>query len=788
MSSDLTRVYQFLATQTDWRTAADCQNADGVITKAEFREFMEENFANWNGESNTTEDGLNDLINAFWKTIDTKQSGSVSGTKYKNKNALDANEMAAMDNKIAMYEVLNDFTSKLSAPSVVSNTSGWKKDVSTDLAALVEKYTGSADDLAAYLEEQSPAIENKNTADYCASEYLNSEMGDFVKEYSYTYADDSTLQDMINTYIQNIPEGSDVEEIKETIINMIDAYLATAGLKEDNGFDLSQFGYTPGETASLNDLQKSVLTKDLQTKLASSDIKEDYENNAELFASAITSYVDGLKFTDFETVSNDVLTSFRASDAYKGVEKNIQVQELLVSEDFHNALKTNISESIADTIVNDGKYLTVMKEIQEEALTKAQNGDFDVNGKLDTQTAINWLVDQISSRLAEFYPNGFGDMSLDELNVMYDKLVESADKETDVEKQLELRRNAAIQYCDALAEKSTKFEEIVKSAFGDNYKSEIGKMLPSQIDKIIEELKAEAAELGDANELQLADSSWASLAGDVTVEINSSQTFNIQPSFTDTDGNSKTITTDRISYESSNTSLASVDKSTGKVTINGTNQGTYTVTLSVLVDGVEVGKKTVTVKVQNMAFDWSAMSDEKVSGTITLDGNIDNRVSQTVDLATLYNSNGCMMLANWNGDWGTCMSDAKKNITSLLNTIKNACANSGYADTAALETAYTKTLELYTKLVTGASGKAGNDSEATLSVTYDGEKYTYFSKCAYYESTAEDATRAYSQGGKANASGIQWNYSDRRNDSDQILVNVRCVMDIFNKFYKAALA
>ena len=111
-------------------------------------------------------------------------------------------------------------------------------------------------------------------------------------------------------------------------------------------------------------------------------------------------------------------------------------------------MTVNIGESIANTIVSDGKYLTVMKEIQTEALEKAQNGDFDVNGALDTQTALNWLVEQVSARLAEFYPNGFGDMSLGELNVMYDKLVESAEKQADTDKQLELLRDAAIQYCD----------------------------------------------------------------------------------------------------------------------------------------------------------------------------------------------------------------------------------------------------------------------------------------------------------------------------------------------------
>ena len=100
MSTDVSRVYQFLAKQGDWVSAAD-QNGDGAIVKAEFRDFMENSYE-WDGE--TTEEGKNDLINTFWKSIDTKQAGNISGTKLKNKNALDSNEIAAMDKRIAIYE------------------------------------------------------------------------------------------------------------------------------------------------------------------------------------------------------------------------------------------------------------------------------------------------------------------------------------------------------------------------------------------------------------------------------------------------------------------------------------------------------------------------------------------------------------------------------------------------------------------------------------------------------------------------------------------------------------
>ena len=208
MSNDsISRVYQFLANQGDWVSAAD-KDGDGTVVKTEFRNFMEDNFE-WDGE--TTEAGKNDLINSFWNTIDTDQSGKVRGTNLKDKNALNKDEIAAMEDRIEMYEILNDFTSTLSAPYVVQDAAGWKKSVSEGLGALVEtfiKQGGKPDELEAYLEEKSVSVEQKATADYCANEYLKKTMTDFIKEYGYSYAEDGTLQGIINTYVQNIPEDS----------------------------------------------------------------------------------------------------------------------------------------------------------------------------------------------------------------------------------------------------------------------------------------------------------------------------------------------------------------------------------------------------------------------------------------------------------------------------------------------------------------------------------------------------------------------------------------------------
>ena len=123
MSNDVSKVYLFLAQQGDWQSVADT-NGDGGITKSEFREFMENNF-DWDGE--TTAEGKNDLINTFWKSIDTNTTGKISGTNLKNKNALDSGEIANMETRIEMYEILDDFIStNVKCPSVVSDSANWK--------------------------------------------------------------------------------------------------------------------------------------------------------------------------------------------------------------------------------------------------------------------------------------------------------------------------------------------------------------------------------------------------------------------------------------------------------------------------------------------------------------------------------------------------------------------------------------------------------------------------------------------------------------------------------------
>ena len=704
MSNDVSKVYQFLANLGNWNTVADT-NSDGAVTKSEFREFMEQNFE-WDGE--TTEEGKNDLINSFWKSIDTKTSGKIAGTNLKNKNALDSSEITNMETKIQMYEVMNEFiSSEVQCPSVVSDSANWKKSVTEGLSALVEKF-GKLEGLEEHLAENVETIMNKTTADYCANEYLNSAMSTIIKDYGYAYASDATLTGLIDEFVNNIPEGTDSLDIQSTVVQIIDAYLATAGMKEDNGFDLSTYGYNADEKSALNDLQKSVLQKTITDALSTD---ANYEKYADLYATAIEKFMGTLKNGDFETVKADAAGAFNASEAGVALQNTIEVKGLF-DFDSNAALKTALEGAgLGESFVSmlDGLMkgeVEVYDKIKEEAATKAQNGDFNGETGFDINKAIEWITGQIKNNLAEFYGDSLGDASLTELKEIYENLEASAMENDNADGVKE----AAIKYCNALADKSTKFAETIKMIFGDNYATKINGMKAAEIQTKIDELMAEAEALGDANELSLDASSWANIGEASTINIcqGFTQTFNITPTFKDADGNTKTITTDRISYKSSNTSLVNVDQA-GNVTVTGGAEGTFTVTVAVLVDGVEVGKNTLTI-VSTEDIPAEAILDKASFSGVSdsSEGHLEvygcsgvNNDSQMInaDFATLYNGNAVIQLhtkSDTDGDWDE-FGDAgtvQARLTSLANIIKGALVNAGL-DQTKLEQAVTTVIGRY---------------------------------------------------------------------------------------------
>lgn len=685
MSNDVSRVYQFLANLGDWKTKAD-KNGDGTIIKSEFRTFMEGNFE-WDGE--TTDAGKNDLINSFWKAIDTNQSGKISGTRYKNKNALDGKEINAMQDRIAVYEKLNEYVADIQAPNEISDKAGWKKSISASLANTTEtliKQGVTADTLAEELDKIIENVKNKTTADYCANEYLNTSMKDVVKQYGYAYADDATLKGIIDNFVNNLPEDSDSASIKQTVEEIIDAYMATAtGDGSEDISILEQYGYTPSNNTAMNDLQKSIVKTKLTEALADLKNEADYKNNSALYDTAINEYIEAmLKDKTYGDYTNNAieysLEAFKDSETGKTLTKTIEVKNLFGSDEFKNALTNKLSSSFADRISGLMKgEISAYDDIQTQALEKAKNGDFDTNGTLDTQKAIDWIVEQMTQRLTEFYPNGLNDMSLTDLGTMYDKLVESAKANEDAASV----KTATLSYCNAVAKKSTLLSQAVKDIFGNSYATEINKLTTPEIEAKMTDLKAKVEEIGDISTMTEAEKNAlvAGLKDSYSFEQNAVDNKVQLPNSATCNGN--TITSDRINY--SGTGCVSVNDS-GNVTINTTKAGTYTGKVNVSIDEHIVATKTITVTIQESA---SSIISKTTDKQLPLSETVDNW-NTNANFQDLYNGDKTVILYGKmdkkNRDWGRMKSDIKDDLSTLGTQVVDILATAGL-DKAKLSTA-----------------------------------------------------------------------------------------------------
>ena len=610
--------------------------------------------------------------------------------KLNNKGALDKNEINTMNNKIQMYEILNNFTSNnIEVPSVVQDRTNWKKSVAESLANKVDAYISSnksAEDLEAYLQEISPEIERKATADYCANQYLNTEMKDIVKEYGYSYADDSTLQGMIDNYISQLSANSGEipsdEEINETVINIINEYLSTAGLKDSDGFDLSQYGYTANDNSPLNDLQKSIIKSKMQNSLKDITKESDYETYKSLYDDAVNQFIESKladgKFADFATLQNYGMTEFENSDNYKSVKKAIEVKSYMNSDEFKQALSSQISSSLADVIFKgtSSERPEVYNTIVTDAMEKAKNGEFDnADGSLNEEKFKSFIINNIKSNLSDFYKDGFSDMSIDDLGTLYDKLAEVAwanDSADDI-------KSAAISYCQAISKKSTTLAQAVKDVFGAGYAAAINGMKSYEIDSKMTTLKAKVAEIGDVSTMSdyEKNSILSGIKSSYEFALNDVQTLQLPRSAT---SNGKTVVTDRIQYQASG--CLSVDNSTGKLTIDTSKAGTYSGTVAVYIDGEMVSSKTVTVNIKDYnsndpatlvknVKDWSpAPNTNEITVMTKANGNnVGTKISSN-NFTDLYNNDNIIVLY-WRKDKDSSnwSSSGEKNVKASLNAL-----------------------------------------------------------------------------------------------------------------------
>ncbi len=363
MSNDISKVYQFLSTIGDWKTNAD-KDGDGIIVKKEMRSFLQENyFENYSGWDGTapTENQKNDIINQFWKSIDTNQVGKVG--RYKNKNALDSTEQETTNTKVQCYEKLNDFVKEnvkiTDAPSGISS-SQWKASITEGLTEALENFlkNKTADqiskalesgELDAILQKQLPLSKGRATADYYAlnlAGQYKSELGNF-DIYS-----DPVFKELLDKYIDSkFPDGADpdtlptTDEIKADIEKFVKAYLATANIGDGNIKDLEEepFGYRQGNEDYLTALQKNQAKIKLNEQISSSyeAMFEEVFAGINLSASDKANLKSQLAST-IETAKDTFINSLKYSD---WANLDTKLQEFKLSDYVNTDMKNSVLTS-----------------------------------------------------------------------------------------------------------------------------------------------------------------------------------------------------------------------------------------------------------------------------------------------------------------------------------------------------------------------------------------------------------------------------------------------------------
>ena len=405
----ISRVYQFLTDfnkeNGDWRDIAD-KNNDGVVIKTEFRNFMLNNY-DWNGEDSNKDD----LINKFWKNIDTDTSGKIAGKKnVKNKNALDSNELDKMDTKIQIFEKMNEFVKENVNPadSGVSNKSAWLKSVKESLGSYIDQFVkngGTVDNVEEFLNQKLPVSKAMATANLYIQEYLKSdEIKSLVPS---IYKGQGTIQKIIDAFVQSLKEddnftalSSDSERlsyIKSKAEEIVKAYLATADLTSADPKILEEYGYYTG--GDLNDIQEAVLVetmgKSIESYLQEKEPDIYTKSNKEALEAAINNFIDkkleGAEYDDFARLKNFDPAEIEDDDDFLAL-----ISELKDTFEELSEAKQSLKDYCAELVAKNNEDIN-------NAIKKVF-GSMDYEAKIDKCkdiAAVQALEDKLRARIDE---------------------------------------------------------------------------------------------------------------------------------------------------------------------------------------------------------------------------------------------------------------------------------------------------------------------------------------------------------------------------------------------------
>lgn len=724
--------YNFLAgyekNGKNWFETADQDfgDSDNTLIKSEFKKFLK---AEWNGEGEMT----NDLINQFWKNdIDTNKSASnVSGTKWKNLNALDKDEMDNLENRLKAYEQLNTFIeNNVEVPSVLSSKqSQWKADVTDELSKIVEKFiAGDCNgDLDKLLSEALPKIQLNYTAEYCAVEYQETLKNSVLKDYpEYKVADDNTLSSLIDTCIENyIKENTaedgtiniDDSDINDKIQEIMDEYLATAGLKKSTGYDLGFDENTP-----VTDLQKVVLKKEAEKNLE--ELRKANPKFETQFDAALEKYINRLvsesNATEFETlIAAMSQNSFIASNEYISFKNFVTIDSKYANftvGDFAARLGKAVGvPALGERLEKNAKYIKAYQNIITDVLAQIEEGKFlksdvvtlhttpmvETGSTLDFDAIETYIIEQVQLHLSEILGGNLGDLSVTDLYSAYQELTTSADNQPNPDDGLKQHRDAAIMFCDAVAKKGDKFKEKITEVFEtSDYKSAINNMYPYELEDIIKVLKTAVENITDVDNLK---GTLNVDKNNFSLNVGDSDTVKITPTFKDDKNQTKTPTVASYSAKVVTGSATVEIDANGQLKVTGTVPGSVEIAIYATVDGKEI----------------------KLDGVIKVTVESVKSVANLKDSQTLKDASGNLQTAFYKGVFDGAKNNAIQITNDYISSLKSGLLGEGF-NKGAVEKAAAAVQSYFTALISAITDKSGggysDNDYATGSFSYTNAK------------------------------------------------------------------
>lgn len=592
------------------------------------------------------------------------------------------------------------------------------------------------------------------------------------------------ISNQINTFMQDKP-GEDLgisdingwkNSVKEGMLNKIATKLQGTNATVDS-LDIQH---------EMEKAYQQTVRKATADYVKNDIISKEIKNNADF--SGITYYPDDDK--ELTKIVNRYIKSLDGDESTSLKDIVSDVESLIKA--YADTAKTN-SQSSIDKLGSAYNANGKLNDLQMAVLVKSITDGITKKLESDSQyKALNEAYgDVIVSKVQPYAENALKGKKASEFNSIKNDLSKYIDgfftsEIADIEKEYNDTQTAKSELKSYLSDKYTdKYKAAIKEVFGSDTKSEVEKAIDGLKTLSDVQAKADAIKAKIAAEDAKLPSSFLDALTNLTVGIGQTKTIELP-------NNYGIYTTGHLHYSATGDSAVRVADSTGgKIVISSSSEGVYKATVTVTNDeGQVLATKEVTVTVSK---DFSMVGDlsgvtfaQTIAKTGTERGN--NLKVQTVDLDEAYKNNYILELSSFEGNWETCKTRTKARMDELLTAIKNGFASKGY-NTAALETAYTKTKSLYDAILEGQGGRAGKKSNETKSYAYDGETYTYYSKYWYREATAgREFSNAKSSGGVINDTGIQWNYSYAGDDTDEFYVNIRNVIDIFMKFYKKAIS